>query len=94
MKYSLKPYALSFGAAALLALAGCETMNDAAIVEEPAFAEVPISRARVVAELYEAQRLGLLTVGEGDVPEMTAEQSRLIAAAGAKADASEKVAGR
>lgn len=48
------------------------------------------SRAEVVAELREAQRLGLLSVGEGDAPIATAEQEQLIAKAGH--DAAEKFA--
>jgi hypothetical protein len=36
----------------------------------------------VVAELREAQRLGLITVGEEDIPLITDEQNRLIAQAG------------
>jgi hypothetical protein len=50
----------------------------------------PRSRAEVVAELREAQRLGLLSVGEGDPPIATAEQERLIAKAGQ--DAAEQFA--
>ncbi len=42
----------------------------------------PRSRAEVVAELREAQRLGLTSFGEGDPPIATAEQERLIAKAG------------
>jgi hypothetical protein len=40
------------------------------------------SRAEVLAELREAQRLGLISVGEGNAPIATAEQERLIAKAG------------
>jgi hypothetical protein len=40
------------------------------------------SRAEIVAELREATRLGLVSVGEGDVPVATAEQEQLIAKAG------------
>lgn len=74
----------------LLLLAGCESMK--AVAGAPEFAEAPISRAQVVAELQEAQRLGLIPQGEASIPEMTAEQARLIAAAGAKAASSEQVA--
>jgi hypothetical protein len=36
---------------------------------DPAFPEsVPVSRAQVIAELREAQRLGLMSFGEGNVP--------------------------
>ena len=41
-----------------------------------------VTREQVKAELREAQRLGLITVGEGSVPTATAEQERLIAKAG------------
>jgi hypothetical protein len=41
-----------------------------------------VTRAQVKAELREATRLGLVTVGEGDIPVATAEQERLIAKAG------------
>ena len=50
----------------------------------------PRSRAEVKAELREAQRLGLIPVGEGNVPIPTAEQERLIAKAGQ--DAAEQLA--
>lgn len=40
------------------------------------------SRAEVVAELREAQKLGLISVGEGDAPVATAEQEAMIAKAG------------
>ena len=40
------------------------------------------SRAEVLAELREATRLGLISVGESDAPVATAEQERLIAKAG------------
>jgi hypothetical protein len=40
------------------------------------------SRAEVVAELREAQKLGLISVGESDAPIATAEQEALIAKAG------------
>jgi len=40
------------------------------------------SRAEVVAELREATRLGLISVGEGDAPVATDEQEHLIAKAG------------
>ena len=41
-----------------------------------------VTREQVKAELREAQRLGLMTVGEGSTPTATAEQERLIAKAG------------
>ncbi len=43
------------------------------------------SRAEVKAELQEAARLGLITVGEGSMPIATAEQEHLIAHAGQNA---------
>jgi len=48
------------------------------------------SRAEVQAELREATRLGLVSIGEGDVPVATAEQERMIAKAGH--DAAEQLA--
>jgi hypothetical protein len=43
------------------------------------------ARVRIQAEAAEANRLGLLSVGEGDPPVATAEQEQLIAAAGRRA---------
>lgn len=43
------------------------------------------SRARVHAETVEASRLGLLSVGESNAPAATAEQERLVVAAGQQA---------
>ena len=40
------------------------------------------SREQVKAELREATRLGLVCVGEGNIPIATAEQERMIAKAG------------
>jgi hypothetical protein len=95
MKRQHQSYVLSATAATLLVfMAGCESLNNAAMDATAEVAEAPVSRAQVVAELREAQRLGLVTVGEGDVPETTVEQARLIAAAGEKAAASEKVASK
>jgi hypothetical protein len=48
------------------------------------------SRAEVKAELREATRLGLVSIGEGDVPVATAEQESMIAKAGH--DAAEQLA--
>jgi hypothetical protein len=42
-------------------------------------------RAKIHAETIEANRLGLLSVGEGNPPVATAEQEELIAAAGRRA---------
>jgi hypothetical protein len=44
-----------------------------------------VLRARVQAEAAEANRLGLMSVGEGSPPIATAEQEQLIAAAGQRA---------
>jgi hypothetical protein len=41
-----------------------------------------LMRTRIQAEAAEANRLGLISVGEGDPPVATAEQEQLIAAAG------------
>jgi hypothetical protein len=54
------------------------------------YASTPRSRAEVQAELQEASRLGLVSVGEGDMPIATAEQEQLIAKAGQ--DASHQLA--
>lgn len=70
-----------------LHITGCEALTTAAQESSAGFAEAPITRARVVAELEEAQRLGLITVGEGDVPQLSSEQVQLIAQAGERADA-------
>ena len=95
MKRQHQSYVLSAAAATLLVhLAGCESLNNAAMDATAEVAEAPISRAQVVAELREAQRLGLVTVGEEDVPQATAQQARLIAEAGEKAAASEQVASK
>jgi hypothetical protein len=53
-------------------------------------ASTPRSRAEVLAELREAQRLGLVSIGEGDMPIATAEQERMIVKAGR--DAAEQFA--
>jgi hypothetical protein len=53
------------------------------------------SREQVVAELREAQRLGVLHIGgEGDVPQATPQQEALIAMAGARAAAGAMVASK
>lgn len=44
-----------------------------------------LMREKIQAEAAEANRLGLLAFGEGDPPVATAEQERLIAAAGRRA---------
>jgi len=95
MERQLKCYVLSAtAAAALVFAAGCESLNNAAMDATAEVAEASVSRAQVVAELREAQRLGLITVGEATVPTPTAEQARLIAEAGAQAAARETVASK
>lgn len=96
MERQLQCYVLSATAAAalLVFVAGCESLNNAAMDATAEVAEASVSRAQVVAELREAQRLGLITVGEGNVPTPTAEQARLIAEAGARAAARETVASK
>jgi hypothetical protein len=61
-------------------LVGCETL----VLSDPGYSEASEAalRARVVAELREAQRLGLITTGEEDIPSFTDEQNRMVAAAG------------
>lgn len=44
-----------------------------------------VTRAQVQAELREATRLGLVSIGEGDAPIASAEQEQLIAQAGQRA---------
>lgn len=60
---------------------------------EPAIpsSEVFKSRAEVVAELREAQRLGLLTTGEEDVRIASPRQEKMIADAGRRAAESERL---
>ena len=95
MNRKLQVDVLSAAAASLLIfMAGCESLNNAAIDATAEVAEASVSRAQVVAELREAQRLGLITVGEEDIPVPTAAQSRRIAEAGVKAAANEKVASK
>lgn len=68
-------------------LVGCETL----VFADQGYSEAAeaTTRARVLAELREAQRLGLVTIGEEDVPSPTAEQSRMIAQAGEEAAVAE-----
>lgn len=95
LKRQVQRCALSAAAIPLLVfLAGCESLNNAAMDATAEVAEAPVSRAQVVAELREAQRLGLISVGEGDAPQPTAEQARLIARAGEAAAASDQVASK
>lgn len=60
---------------------------------EPAIpsSDVEKSRAEVVAELREAQRLSLLTTGEEDVRFPSASEERMIAEAGRRAAESERL---
>ena len=89
-----KPAFASCIAAAGLAmfLAGCESLSG--VVQETSgdVVEDPVSRARVVAELKEARRLGLIPHGEQDIPDMTAEQIKLVAQAGERADVNSALA--
>jgi hypothetical protein len=74
-------------------LIGCEALSGAMQVQ--AADEGPtMSRERVVAELHEAQRLGLITVGEESIPVFTEEQLRMIAQAGDRADATQAAAAK
>lgn len=61
-------------------------------VDEAPIAGSGKTRAEVIAEYKEAQRLGLTTVGEGDVPQGTPQQEALIAAAGQRAAEQERLA--
>ena len=88
MKRQSKRVALAaIAASCAVLLMGCDTLMTS--FETPVAAEEPgytISRARVVGELKEAHRLGLITVGEESIPTLTQEQSRLIALAGEEAE--------
>jgi hypothetical protein len=88
MKRQSKRVALAaIAAPCAVLLMGCETLMTS--FEAPVASEEPgytVSRARVVSELKEAQRLGLITVGEESIPTLTEEQSRRIALAGDEAD--------
>jgi hypothetical protein len=53
-----------------------------------------LSRYQVVAELRERERLGLVTIGEGDAPEATEAQLRQIALAGQRAAATSVAAAK
>lgn len=67
-------------------LAGCESLSDGWQAELQSDVAVPaVSRARVVAELREAQRLGMITTGEEDVPQYTFTQIEMISKAGEEA---------
>ena len=95
MNQQLKRVTIVTVAGAFIALvAGCESLDIATngTVTDPA--AVGISRAQVVAELREAERLGLITVGEGDVPQATEEQLRQIAQAGQRAVTANAVAAK
>lgn len=84
MNQASKRAVLAIAAAGFSALVmGCESLNMDAVPGVQADDATPVvSRARVIAELQEAQRLGLITVGEESVPIMTEEQIRRVAQAG------------
>jgi hypothetical protein len=88
MKRQSKRVALAaIAAPCAVLLMGCETLMTS--FEMPVAAEeagYTTSRARVVGELKEAQRLGLITIGEESIPTLTEDQSRRIALAGDEAD--------
>ena len=80
MRQASKRAVLAVAAAACAALTvGCETMSAGIGTDE---ATEAATHARVLAELRETQRLGLITVGEESVPWFTEEQNQLIARAG------------
>src|SRR5512132_4424719 len=65
MKQDWKQMAAVALAGACTALViGCESMNDGTVAISAEAGAPPVSRVRVIAELREAQRLGLITVGE------------------------------
>lgn len=71
---------------------GCGTLSPDVAPSAAQAADDPtltVSRARVVAELKEAQRLGLITVGEESPRVMTAEEIRRVAQAGEDAAVAE-----
>jgi hypothetical protein len=96
MKRQSKRVALAaIAAPCAVLLMGCETLMTSS--DTPAAGEeagYTTSRARVVGELQEAQRLGLITVGEESIPTLTAEQSRMITLAGDAAEKGAPVAAR
>lgn len=80
-------YVLSFLVAAPFALMGTSANADIDTpAVEDAAAYVPAkTRAQVRAEFLEAQRLGLLMTGDGNLPQGTPEQERQITLAGLRA---------
>lgn len=67
-----------------------ETQATAQMANDPdgtfiVWGNAALMRTRIQAEAAEANRLGLISVGEGDPPVATAEQEQLIAAAGRRA---------
>lgn len=77
-------HANEFGQASDAAQASAQMANDpdgTFIV----WGNASMMRAKIQAEAAEANRLGLLSFGEGDPPVATAEQEQLIAAAGRRA---------
>jgi hypothetical protein len=76
---------LVLAASLVLATAGAYAeAGDLQINDWPTYNST-VTREQVKAELREATRLGLVSMGEGDVPIATAEQERLIAKAGQEA---------
>lgn len=73
---------LALAAGTAFADAGDVHINDWAAIDNGGQS----TRAKVEAELREAQRLGLLTIGDGDLPVATAEQEAAIEEAGRQAD--------
>jgi hypothetical protein len=92
MKRELKQLAVAaIAASCAMLVTGCETMIVGAATDDVAEAQ---TRARVLAELHEAQRLGLVTVGEEDIPWFTDDQNHLIAVAGDTAVTGQTAASR
>lgn len=73
-------------------LAGCESIIEGWQMQaelQSGIAAPVVSRARVVAELREAQRLGLITTGEESVPQYTPTHLEMITKASDEAVAIE-----
>jgi hypothetical protein len=73
-------------------IAGCEAVSFVPAVHIDAMESN--LRLLVVAELREAQRLGLVTTGEEDVPSISEAHSRLISQAVEEATVGEVIAAR
>ena len=70
--------------------AGHDVVSRGEVIEDPGdvvvvWGDPRVLRVKIQAEASEANRLGLLSFGEGDPPIATAEQERQIAAAGRRA---------